>query len=88
MSLKDLVATARALVANDKGLLAMDESTATCSKQFAPLGIPQTPECRLAALCQETEEDVADAAVKRLLRVVPAPVGGLAFLSVRAERIP
>jgi fructose-bisphosphate aldolase class 1 len=88
MSLKDLVETARALVANGKGLLAMDESTSTSSKRFAPLGIPRTPGCRRAALCQETVEEVADAAVNCLLRVVPAPVGGIAFLSVRAERIP
>lgn len=32
----------------DKGLLAMDESTPTCNKRFAPLGIPQTPEARRA----------------------------------------
>lgn len=46
MSLKELVETARAMVENDKGLLAMDESTPTCNKRFAPLGIPQTPENR------------------------------------------
>jgi len=38
--------TARALVADDKGLLAMDESTPTCNKRFAGLGIPQTVEAR------------------------------------------
>ncbi|MFA0889114.1 MAG: class I fructose-bisphosphate aldolase [Synergistales bacterium] len=48
MSLKDLVETARAMVDNNKGLLAMDESTPTCNKRFAPLGIPQTPETRRA----------------------------------------
>ncbi len=41
-----LIDTARALVAGDKGLLAMDESTATCNKRFARLGIPQTEEVR------------------------------------------
>jgi fructose-bisphosphate aldolase class I len=36
------------LVANDKGLLAMDESNPTCNKRFAALGIPQTEETRRA----------------------------------------
>ncbi len=40
--------TARALVADDKGLLAMDESNPTCNKRFAKLGIPQTVEARRA----------------------------------------
>ena len=42
----DLVSTARALLADDKGLLAMDESTPTCNRRFAALGIPQTVEAR------------------------------------------
>ena len=41
-----LVATAQALVAGDRGLLAMDESTGTCNKRFAKLGIAQTEEAR------------------------------------------
>jgi fructose-bisphosphate aldolase class I len=45
---KRLVATARALVAGDRGLLAMDESTGTCNKRFAALGIAQTEEMRRA----------------------------------------
>ena len=36
------------LVAGDKGLLAMDESTPTCNQRFARLGIPQTEEARRA----------------------------------------
>jgi fructose-bisphosphate aldolase class I len=40
--------TAKALVTDDKGLLAMDESTPTCNKRFAALGIPQTQELRRA----------------------------------------
>jgi fructose-bisphosphate aldolase class I len=40
--------TAQALVASDKGLLAMDESLPTCNKRFASLGIPQTVEARRA----------------------------------------
>ena len=39
---------AKALVAGDKGLLAMDESNPTCNKRFAALGIPQTEEARRA----------------------------------------
>src|ERR1035438_5316820 len=48
MNTQDLKATARALVAGGKGLLAMDESTPTCNKRFAALGIPQTVETRRA----------------------------------------
>jgi fructose-bisphosphate aldolase class I len=40
--------TAQALVASDKGLLAMGESLPTCNKRFASLGIPQTVEARRA----------------------------------------
>ena len=40
--------TARSLFANDKGLLAMDESNGTCNKRFEKLGIPQTVEARRA----------------------------------------
>jgi len=36
------------MVANDKGVLAMDESHPTCNKRFAKLGIPQTVEARRA----------------------------------------
>ena len=46
--MQDLMDTARALVADDKGLLAMDESNPTCNKRFAALGIPQTVEARRA----------------------------------------
>jgi fructose-bisphosphate aldolase class I len=45
---EQLVITAKAMVAGDKGLLAMDESHPTCGKRFAKLGIPQTPEMRQA----------------------------------------
>ena len=40
--------TAKLLFAGHKGLLAMDESTGTCNKRFAALGIPQTVEARRA----------------------------------------
>lgn len=46
MNAQELINTAKALVANDKGLLAMDESLSTCNKRFAKLGIPQTVEAR------------------------------------------
>jgi fructose-bisphosphate aldolase class I len=48
MDTQRLIGTAKALVAGDKGLLAMDESTPTCNRRFAKLGIPQTPEMRRA----------------------------------------
>jgi fructose-bisphosphate aldolase class I len=48
MNSQTLKDTAQALVADDKGLLAMDESTPTCNKRFAGLGIPQTVVARRA----------------------------------------
>ncbi len=48
MNSQALIDTAQALVAGDKGLLAMDESNPTCNARFAKLGIPQTPEARRA----------------------------------------
>ena len=48
MNVQKLIDTAKALVAGDKGLLAMDESNPTCNKRFARLGIPQTVEARRA----------------------------------------
>src|ERR1700690_818953 len=43
-----LIDTANRLVADHKGLLAMDESNPTCNKRFAKLGILQTAEARRA----------------------------------------
>jgi len=48
MNAQELIETANALVADDKGLLAMDESNPTCNERFARLGIPQTEEVRRA----------------------------------------
>ncbi|MFA6217993.1 MAG: class I fructose-bisphosphate aldolase [Candidatus Omnitrophota bacterium] len=48
MNAQEIIDTARKLVADDKGLLAMDESNPTCNKRFARLGIPQTEEARRA----------------------------------------
>jgi fructose-bisphosphate aldolase class I len=44
-ALRDIATT---LVAGDKGLLAMDESTSTCNRRFARLDIPQTEAARRA----------------------------------------
>jgi fructose-bisphosphate aldolase class I len=46
MNTQLLIDTAKAMVANEKGILAMDESHPTCNKRFARLGIPQTVEAR------------------------------------------
>ena len=48
MNAQELIDTTKALVADDKGLLAMDESNPTCNKRFAKLGIPQTVDARRA----------------------------------------
>ena len=48
MNTQELIDTAKKMVADDKGLLAMDESNPTCNKRFAKLGIPQTVEARRA----------------------------------------
>jgi fructose-bisphosphate aldolase class I len=48
VSARKLIDTARALVAGDKGLLAMDESIGTCNRRFAETGIAQTEETRRA----------------------------------------
>lgn len=46
MNKNQLIETTRALLSDQKGLLAMDESNPTCNKRFAALGIAQTPEMR------------------------------------------
>src|SRR5664279_6390155 len=48
MKAQAILETAKALVAGDKGLLAMDESIPTCNRRFAALGIPRTDEARRA----------------------------------------
>ena len=37
MNIQELIKTAITLVADDKGLLAMDESNPTCNKRFASI---------------------------------------------------
>lgn len=46
MNRQALEATAQAMVADGKGLLAIDESTGTCNRRFAEWGIPQNEETR------------------------------------------
>ena len=46
MNTQQLIDTAKAMVADGKGILAMDESTPTCDKRFAKLGILQNEETR------------------------------------------
>jgi fructose-bisphosphate aldolase, class I len=46
MNAQKVIATAQAMVAEGKGLLAMDESTPTCNQRFEKVGIPQTEETR------------------------------------------
>ncbi len=48
MNRQELAATAKALVAPGKGLLAMDESNRTCNKRFEDVGIAPTEENRRA----------------------------------------
>ena len=60
MNTQELIETARSLVANDKGLLAMDESNPTCNKRFAQQGIPQTEEARRAYLKQIVQDKLIE----------------------------
>jgi fructose-bisphosphate aldolase class I len=46
MNPSELIEIAQRLVGSGKGILAMDESTGTCNKRFAALGIAQTEEAR------------------------------------------
>jgi len=46
INMQKLIDTVRVLLADYKGLLAMDESKPTCNKRFASLGIPQNEETR------------------------------------------
>ena len=48
MTTQDVIAIAQRLVANDKGLLAMDESASTCNNRFVALGNPWTAEAQRA----------------------------------------
>jgi len=48
MNTQALISTAKGMLADYKGLLAMDESNGTCNKRFAAAGIPQTVDYRRA----------------------------------------
>jgi len=55
MNPQELIDIARALVADNKGLLAMDESNPTCNKRSARLGISQTKESLVLAAQQASQ---------------------------------
>lgn len=48
MNIPALITTAQSMVVHGKGLLAMDESNATCNRRFADAGIAQSVEMRRA----------------------------------------
>ncbi len=48
MNLGKLESTAREMVSGGRGILAMDESTGTCTSRFENLGVPSTEETRLS----------------------------------------
>ena len=43
---QNIITTAKAMMVDHKGLLAMDESTPTCNKRFEQAGIPTTEDKR------------------------------------------
>ena len=48
MNLEKLESTAREMVSGGRGILAMDESTGTCTSRFEKIGVPSTEENRLS----------------------------------------
>ncbi len=48
MNLETLESTAREMVSAGRGILAMDESTGTCTSRFEKLGVPSTEDNRLS----------------------------------------
>ena len=46
MNTRDHIKSAQAMVADDKGLLPMDDGTPVCDKRFVALDIPQTVDAR------------------------------------------
>lgn len=48
MNLETLESTAREMVSDGRGILAMDESTGTCTSRFEKLGVPSTEANRLS----------------------------------------
>jgi len=84
-----LTDTAQALVAGDKGLLAIDESTGTCNKRFAPLGIAQDEQTRRAyrelILTTPGLGDCISGAILCDETIRQHTRGGVAFLTVLAR---
>ena len=74
MNAQVLTDVATMLVADDKGLLAMDESNGTCNKRFATVGILQTEQARRAyrELIVTTPGNVALFSHGEFGRVLPA----------------
>jgi len=83
---EDLINTATALMAGNKGLLAMDESLPTCNKRFEEAGIPQTVEYRRAyrELIVTTENfgDVISGAILFDETIYQATKDGVPFVDV------
>ena len=52
MNAQELIDTGRTLVAGDKDLIAMDESSPTCNKRLSGLEISQTEEAHVLAAQQ------------------------------------
>jgi fructose-bisphosphate aldolase class I len=87
--LDPLVGLAQHLVAGDKGLLAIDESTSTCNKRFARLGITQDEPTRRAwRELLLTTPGLADAISGVILfdeTIRQCTRGGIAFPTVATE---
>lgn len=70
MNAQELLDTAKALVAGDKGLLAMDESNSTSNKRFARSGIHQTEETRCTYHLRSTKQAYAILMPKTILTLM------------------
>ena len=55
MSIEQLAETAQAMVAPGKGIIAIDESTATCGKRFAAVGIEMVTRSPLGVYADQPE---------------------------------
>ena len=80
MNAQVLFDIARMLVADDKGLLAMDESNRTCNKRFAALGIPQTEGIPAWLAPYRTFAGNCPSSMILLDRLTPAALGKLVAL--------
>ena len=89
MDIKTLNATARALVARGKGILAADESFGTIEKRFKKLGIPSTEENRQAyremLFTTKGVEDFISGVILFDETIRQSTKGGVPFASVLAK---